>query len=152
MAITPAVLLVELIMSADRMVQSAQNAPTSEGEWPPAVVLGHVTQVDDQVWLARIAQMLQAQSSGATAPQFTWWEPDPVATFEQYQGYSLEQASAELMASRTKLVTYLRALEPAQWAAVGVHDTFGEVDVQALLIELLRHDEEHRASLVLTLD
>lgn len=152
MTISPAVLLVELIMSADRMVQSAQNAPKIEGEWPPAVVLGHVSQVDEQVWLPRVTHMLEAHDSGQSAPQFTWWEPDPTATYDTFKDMSLEQASAELMAGRTRLVTYLRGLEPNQWAAQGVHDTFGQIDVPALLIEALRHDEEHRASLVLTLD
>lgn len=152
MAISPAVLLVELIMSADRMVQSAQTAPTIQGEWPPAVVLGHVSQVDDQVWSPRISHMVAAYESGSPAPEFVWWEPDPLATLEKFAVFSLEQASAELMASRTRLVTNLRELSSQQWAATGIHDTFGELDISTLLIEVLRHDEEHRASLVLTLD
>lgn len=149
MAISPAVLLVELIMSADRMIQSAQKAPIVEGEWPPAVVLGHVTQVDEQVWMHRIDLMLEAQRNGSTPPAFSWWEPDPEETRATYADYSLEQVSAELMAGRTKLVTSLRGLSEEQWAATGMHDTFGQVDISALLIEVLRHDEEHRASFVL---
>jgi hypothetical protein len=148
MAISPAVLLVELIMSADRMVQSAQMARTIEGHWSPPVVLGHVTQVDEQVWLPRITQMIDCQEYGMSAPSFGWWEPDPEATRATYAGHSLEQASAELMACRTKFVTYLRGMTQGQWTATGVHDTFGELDIASLLIEVLRHDEEHRASLV----
>lgn len=152
MAISSSVLLVELIMSADRMIQSAQSAPVNEGEWSPAVVLGHVSQVDEQVWLPRVETMLLALAEGKPAPAFSWWEPDPIQTEATFAGYSLEDASAALMAGRTRLVTYLRGLTAEQWAAPGVHDTFGEMDISDLLIEILRHDEEHRASFVLTID
>ncbi|MEY3605980.1 MAG: hypothetical protein RL289_160, partial [Actinomycetota bacterium] len=43
----PAVLMVELVMSIDRMIQSAQSAAETQrhlvipGEWPAQVVLGH---------------------------------------------------------------------------------------------------------------
>jgi hypothetical protein len=62
----PAVLMVELVMSIDRMIQSAQAAQEKQrhlvipGEWPAQVVLGHVSQVDEQVWMQRIAQMCSA--------------------------------------------------------------------------------------------
>ena len=60
----PAVLMAELVMSIDRMIQSAQTAAETRshleipGEWPAQVVLGHVSQVDEQVWIPRIVQML----------------------------------------------------------------------------------------------
>lgn len=152
MAITPAVLLVELIMSADRLIQSAHDAPTLEGEWPPSVVLGHVTQVDEQVWMHRIEAMLAAQRDNSAPPTFSWWEPDPQETRSAYSDYSLDRAGAELMASRTKMVTFLRGLTTQEWASLGRHETFGELDISTLLLEVLRHDEEHRASFVLGTD
>lgn len=152
MAISSSVLLVELIMSADRMIQSAQKAQAIDGEWSPAVILGHVSQVDEQVWMPRIESMIDALAQGAAAPAFSWWEPDPKATEEKFAEFSLEDSSAELMAGRTRLVTFLRGFTPEQWAATGIHDTFGELDISGLLIEILRHDEEHRASLVLSVD
>ncbi len=149
MAISPSILLVELIMSADRLVQSSQSAASIEGQWTPSVVLGHLSQVDEQVWGVRIDQMVDALEAGSNPPAFTWWEPDPVETENRYSSYTLEAASAELMAGRTRLLTRLRALTEAQWQATGVHDVFGELDISTLLIEVLRHDEEHRATLVL---
>ena len=86
MANPPAVLMVELVMSIDRMIQSAQTAQEKQshlvipGEWPAQVVLGHVSQVDEQVWMPRIAQMCQALEAGEKPPSFTWWEPDANAT------------------------------------------------------------------------
>jgi hypothetical protein len=148
MAIKQSVLLAELVMSIQRLMDNAEKAPTIEGEWPPAVVLGHLVQVDEQVWLARLNQMVSAQSAGEPAPLFAWWEPDPQKTLDMFKNSTVAEVSAELIATRTKLVQRLRELSEEQWAAIGEHSTFGVIDVTALLIELLRHDEEHRESLL----
>ena len=141
--------MAELVMSIQRLMDCAEKAEPIDGEWPPAVILGHLVQVDEQVWLERINLMVDAKNAGNAAPEFAWWEPDPEKTFEVYKDHSVESASAELITSRTKLLTRLRELSESDWEATGVHSTFGVIDISALLIELLRHDEEHRGSLVL---
>ena len=141
-------------MSIDRMIQSAQSAAESQshlpipGEWPAQVVLGHVSQVDEQVWIPRIALMCQAQADGAEPPSFPWWEPDASATFERFHGMSLEQASAAAMSARTQLLSAIKELTAEQWSARAQHEAFGEIDIAGLIIQILTHDEEHRASLV----
>lgn len=150
----PAVLMVELVMSIDRMIQTANSAHVSQshlvipGEWPAQVVLGHVSQVDEQVWIPRIAQMCQAQTEGLEAPSFPWWEPDPEATFQRFNEMSLSEASAVAMSARTQLLSVVKDLAPEQWKATALHDAFGEIDVSGLIIQILTHDEEHRASLI----
>lgn len=150
----PAVLMVELVMSIDRMIQSAQVAQKTQshlaipGEWPAQVVLGHVSQVDEQVWIPRIAQMCEAQATGANPPSFDWWEPDAKATFEQFHEMSLEQASAVAMSARTQLLSAAKDLTPEQWHASAKHEAFGVIDISGLIIQILTHDEEHRASLI----
>lgn len=149
MAIRQPVLMAELVMSIQRLMEAAEKAIAVEGEWPPAVVLGHLVQVDDEVWLDRINQMVGAADAGVSAPEFEWWEPDPEVTFETYKNSAVESVSADLIASRTRILTRLRDLSELQWEATGIHSTHGVMDISALLMELLRHDEEHRASLVL---
>jgi len=150
----PAVLMVELVMSIDRMIQSAQTAAQTQshlvipGQWPAQVVLGHVWQVDEQVWIPRIAQMCQAQADGAKPPSFAWWEPDADATFERFNETSLEQACAIAMSGRTQLLSAIKDLTPEQWTATAAHEAFGHIDVAGLIIQILTHDEEHRASLI----
>lgn len=150
----PAVLMVELVMSIDRMIQSAQSAKQAQshlqdpGEWPAQVVLGHVSQVDEQVWAPRIVQMCQALEDGAQPPSFPWWEPDADATFERFSEMTLEEASAQAMSARTALLTLVKDLTPEQWGASAVHEAFGTIDIAGLIIQILTHDEEHRASLV----
>lgn len=150
----PAVLMVELVMSIDRMIQSAQNAEkkqshlTIPGEWPAQVVLGHVSQVDEQVWIPRIAQMCSALAAGDEPPSFDWWEPDASATLDRFKEMSLSEASALAMAARTQLLSVVKELTPEQWSATAEHEAFGHIDVSGLIIQILTHDEEHRASLV----
>jgi hypothetical protein len=150
----PAVLMVELVMSIDRMIQSAQTAQATQshlpipGEWPAQVVLGHVSQVDEQVWIPRIVQMCQAQATDAGPPNFAWWEPDPQATFLSFHEMSLSEASAAAMSARTQLLSIVKDLTPEQWSATAQHEAFGHIDIAGLIIQILTHDEEHRASLV----
>ena len=148
MALSEKVLLVELLMSIDRMIESAKKAKVVPGEWTPATVLGHISQVDEQVWLARVQLMVDTQNSDGSEPQFAWWEPDPVETANKFANYTTEQAAAEAMQARTKLISYLKGLTAKQWDARATHKTFGSMDVRELMFQTLTHDEEHRESFV----
>lgn len=150
----PAVLMVELIMSIDRMINSAQIANKTQshlltpGEWPAQVVLGHVSQVDEQVWIPRIGQMCDAHGNGEEAPSFAWWEPNPEETYTKFHQMSLDAAGALAMSNRTHLLSTVRDLTINQWSATAQHEAFGLIDVAGLIIQILTHDEEHRASLL----
>lgn len=150
----PAVLMVELVMSIDRMIQSAESAKLAQshmsipGEWPAQVVLGHVSQVDEQVWAPRIDQMCRALAEGTQPPAFSWWEPDADATFVRFSEMTLEETSAQAMSARTALLSVVKDLTPEQWGATAIHEAFGTIDIAGLIIQILTHDEEHRASLV----
>jgi hypothetical protein len=154
MANPPAVLMVELVMSIDRMIQSAQTAQEKQthlvipGEWPAQVVLGHVSQVDEQVWMPRIAKMCTAFAAGDEPPSFDWWEPDATATYERFKDMSLSEAAALAMSVRTQLLSVVKELTPELWTATAEHEAFGHIDIAGLIIQILTHDEEHRASLV----
>ncbi len=43
----------------------------------------------------------------------------------------------------------MRDLSDDDWGARADHDTFGPMDVEGLMLQVLAHDEEHRASLLL---
>jgi hypothetical protein len=147
MPIPRSVLMVELLMSADRVIDAARTTePADDAEsWPPATIIGHLSQVDEQVWLPRLELMV----TSVDVPAFTWWEPDPAATRVAFATTSIDEAGARLLASRTGLLHRLRELDDASWAAAARHDVFGVLDVEGLMIQVLGHDEEHRASLVL---
>ncbi|HET7902063.1 MAG TPA: DinB family protein [Candidatus Nanopelagicales bacterium] len=149
MANPPSVLYVELVMSIDRIGDAARESEPIEGEWPPAVVVAHLGDVDEQVWHARIDAMVDAFESGAATPEFANWEPDPVATYDRYRDWSVDDAVARAMAARIAFVTRLRDLSPEQFAGIrGQHEVFGTMDTHAVVMAVLTHDEEHRASLL----
>jgi hypothetical protein len=149
MAIPRATLMVELLMSADRIITAAQAAPlpADPAAWSPPTVVGHLAIVDEQVWLPRLQVMASARLDGP--PAFTWWEPDPVATQAEFAQSSVDDAAARLLAARTSLLHSLRGLDDRGWASIATHDAFGLLDVEGLMLQVLGHDEEHRASLVL---
>jgi hypothetical protein len=50
-------------------------------------------------------------------------------------------------ATRARIVEHLDALDAAGWAQTGVHETYGRLDVAALMRRALDHDEEHLETL-----
>lgn len=152
MAIPRPVLMVELLMSADRVITAAEGvaipADPDVDWWSPAVVMGHLSQVDLEVWLPRLELMVQTRAGSARA-SFTWWEPDAEATRRAFGDLSTDDAAARLLASRTSLLLRVRDLSEDDWSALADHDTFGPMDVEGLMLQVLAHDEEHRASLLL---
>ena len=148
MAISRSVLMVELLMSVDRVIESARTSSpsTDPEEWPPATVVGHLSLVDEQVWLPRLDLMV----TSSEVPSFTWWEPDADETRKAFASVSLDEAAARLLASRTTILHRLRGLDDDGWASTGLHSVFGEMDVEGLMLQAMAHDEEHRASLVLS--
>lgn len=149
MANPASVLMVELLMSADRLITAAQAAPTpaDTSTWAPAVIVGHLSRVDTEVWLPRIDEMVSARSSGSR-PQWAWWEPDADVTTRAFAEIGVDEAGARLLASRTALLHRLRELSPDDWTAEAEHEDFGVIDVHGLIMQVLVHDEEHRASLL----
>jgi hypothetical protein len=146
-AIPHSVLVVELLMSADRVITAAQSAagPRDPAGWPPSVIVGHLSQVDELVWIPRIDVMVDAR--GESTPELEWWEPDPEATRAAFAQASVDEAAARLLAVRTTMVHRLRELTDEEWAATARHAIFGVIDVEGLLIQVLSHDEDHRGSL-----
>jgi hypothetical protein len=60
----------------------------------------------------------------------------------------VDHVAAVALSNRKNLVCAIKNLTPDQWAATAKHDTFGVIDVSGLIIEILTHDEEHRAGLI----
>jgi hypothetical protein len=143
--------LTALIDSANEICDVAEKSGRSDqfngSEWTPAIILGHLVDVDKEVWMARFQLMQQAQASGASIPQLQWWEPDPVVTAEKYSTQSFVEARAKLIASRKNMIDYLTDLSAHERAASAEHRTFGLISIESMLQVILNHDKEHQASL-----
>jgi hypothetical protein len=98
--------------------------------------------------MPRIAKMCTALAAGDEPPSFDWWEPDANATYDRFKDMSLSEAAALAMSVRTQLLSVVKELTPELWTATAEHEAFGHIDIAGLIIQILTHDEEHRASLV----
>jgi len=150
--ISAGVLLVELIMSADRLITASEvaEAPATPDEWNSATILGHLLQVDEEVWIHRLEKLL-APDYVERYPQglsFPWWEPDPVTTVNRFAHLDRASVAADFLAMRTSLLMLLRGATPEVWNLPWRHESRGELTLSDLILWILEHDEEHRASLL----
>lgn len=137
----------ELIDSANHLVQVASSSVFNGSGWSPIVILGHVSDVDEQVWLVRINLMVQKFRANEPGPTFAWWEPDPHATQLKYEDYSLDEVIESLLSTRSAIVSTLNSLDLEDWNATASHATFGLLTVIGMVNQILMHDKEHLASL-----
>ena len=128
----------------DAAVRAADGRPVPAGEWTPALVVRHLIAVEGEVWRARLASLVVGGE-----PHWSWVEPGPVTAFPDATIDDVLEVFAQL---RAGTVGYLRVfdLDEGGWERVGVHDTYGRLDVAGLLQLAIGHDEEHLASLVAT--
>lgn len=140
-------ILTELMVSATHLAETASESSRSDEDWTPTTILGHVSDVDEQVWHARIHLMVNALHKGLPMPSLMWWEPDAQATELKYRNYSLEKAIARLFSTRAAITETLSNLSDEEWQASALHDTFGTLTVMLLPEKILLHDEEHLESL-----
>ncbi len=139
--------IVALIESAESICSDAEQSQWNGEGWSPSIILGHIVDVDTEVWMARFEMMRDAMNKNASIPQLSWWEPDARATAEKYSLHSLEEAKMQLRASRKAMEIYLLSLSIQERSARAEHKSFGTITIESMLQVILDHDQEHRASL-----
>ena len=135
-----------LTESTNRITKSATQCIFSGEGWAPAITIGHISDVDTQVWMARFELMVNALRTGQAPPALAWWEPDGETTAATYADYSLDESLALLQKSRTSMAVFLKSLTEAEREAPAIHKTFGTITIESMLQVILNHDEEHRAT------
>lgn len=113
-----------------------QPAP---GEWSAREVLLHLVAVEGAVWHARLDALATERF-----PHWPWTEP---GLWSGPGSATFEGASSAFAAQRAETIKRLDALDEAGWARRGRHDTYGVLDVAALLRVALDHDAEHLAQI-----
>lgn len=111
------------------------------------MILGHLSEVDEQVWFTRLKLMVQTFQDKGASPAFVWWEPDSGKTEFLYAHSTMEDVVRRFLSTRQVIISFLQKLDPDDWQATAIHATFGRMDLSGLLGQLLIHDEEHRASM-----
>jgi hypothetical protein len=119
--------------------RSAPQEPPVPGEWGPIEIVRHLIAVEEEVWHGRLG-LLQAEEH----PRWRWVEP---GQWLGSPGSGLEDILARHARVRAETLAILDALGPDGSARTGTHDTFGLLDVAALMTVAADHDDEHLASL-----
>ena len=133
--------------STQSLCQSASECDFKGEGWAPAITLGHIVDVDTEVWMARFELMVIALRSNQSPPQLASWEPDGEKTAEKYVSYTLAQSIELLKESRSLMLNYLKSLSIDERQASAIHMSFGNITIESMLAVNLNHDEEHRATL-----
>lgn len=123
-----------------RTVAAADDAAGAPppGEWTARENVAHLVAVERAVWHARL-DGLAALAPGEEA-SWSWIEPGPV---DEPDATTLESALALFARERAATLARLDALDEAGWARIGVHATYGRLDVAGLLDLAADHDDEH---------
>ncbi len=118
---------------------AAEGRPVPDGEWSVGEILRHLIAVDGEVFGRRLGDLREQDH-----PRWSWVEP-------RFDDGPADRPLSVLIATfgdrRRALVASVTALRPADWARSGTHDTFGLLDVAALLRVAIDHDDEHLASI-----
>jgi hypothetical protein len=88
--------LTQLMDSASLLAAMASESSRSDEGWTPATILGHVSDVDEQVWHARIHLTIDAFHEDLPMPSLIWWEPDAEAIELKNRDFSLGPSIALL--------------------------------------------------------
>ncbi len=139
--------LTALTDSTESLCSRAINATFNGEGWTPAIILGHIVDVDTEVWMVRFEMMVVALRSAQVTPAFAWWEPDGAQTAEKYATFALDDSTALLKQSRKELISFLKSLSVSDRSASAMHKAFGPITIESMLQVILDHDEEHRASI-----
>ena len=139
--------LIAIAESTESLCVQAEGTSFKGEGWTPAIILGHIVDVDQEVWMARFSMMHAALHGGQAPPQLAWWEPDGEQTAEKYAALSVADSIALLRTSRNEMSIFLQSLSVEDRSASAMHKTFGTITIESMLQTILNHDEEHRASL-----
>ncbi|CAB4924042.1 MAG: hypothetical protein F2830_04635 [Actinobacteria bacterium] len=139
--------LLDLMDSARSICDQSDQSRWNGEDWSPAIILGHLVDVDKQVWMVRFELMRSAMHSGATIPQLVWWEPDGVETALKYANSTLAEVKASFLSSREHMLSYLSLLSASEILAPALHQVFGEITIESMLQIILNHDREHSETL-----
>ena len=115
------------------------TAPSILGEWSAREVTLHLAAVDEVVWQPRLDALIAEDF-----PHWPWVEP---GLWSGPGEATFDGAFAAFSRLRAGTIARVDALDDEGWARRGLHATYGELDVAALLRIELDHDEEHLAQI-----
>jgi hypothetical protein len=118
--------------------------PMSGERWDGGQVWAHLAEVIPY-WIRQAGPVIDGQPSGAPVPfGRTKSDPERIGAIERDRHEAVSSLWASTDDDIALLRTFLSALEPDQWLAVGMHPTRGPMTVTEITEEfLVGHLEQH---------
>jgi hypothetical protein len=138
-------LLGRLAAGPPRIADAAQRAAVREAAaapregWTARQVVAHLALVEQVVFHARLDQL-----AAGRVPRWPWTEP---GTSDAPALATLEAVTEAFAARRAETLARVGQLDEPGWRRVGIHATYGRLDVAGLLGVIADHDDEHRLDL-----
>ena len=114
------------------------------GEWSAIENVGHLIDID-VLWLARIRQMLAAET-----PTMAAINVDQSVLQHNYQHKQLVSLLHTHAENRAELIAFLRTLKPMHMERVGIHPTRGPLTVAQSIGVIVWHDGAHTEQIAKT--
>jgi predicted ester cyclase len=138
--------LIERLADGPRRVREAIRSsgarPAHLDAWSTAATVGHLWQVERQIWQAGLQQLADNRN-----PFWESWEPDFVDLESEFGATDLNVLLDAFDFLRAQTCRYLEELPNFEWSRRGTHQEDGELDVAGLMQKAIEHDQEHLASL-----
>jgi hypothetical protein len=131
--------LIDELTSSQQLVVAmmriaADDGSARVGAWTVRDIAGHLATTERECFEPRIHAMAAAEH-----PRFEFYTNDD----RDFSGIQLETALEEWIATRSRLLGFVRRLTPSERARTGVHERYGEISVDRYLQIALDHDREH---------
>jgi hypothetical protein len=131
--------LIDELTSSQRLVVAMMRITAGDdaarvGAWSMRDIAGHLATTERECFEPRIKAMASGEH-----PHFDFYSDDE----RDFSEMQLEQALEEWIATRSRLLDFVRRLTPSELARTGLHDRFGEISVDRYLEIALEHDRAH---------
>lgn len=125
-----------LVVTMMRIAADDQSARI--GAWSLRDVAGHLAASERECFDPRIRAIAAGER-----PEFDFYTNDE----RDFGALELENALDDWVATRERLLEFVRGLSDEELARVGVHQRYGEISVGRYLEIALDHDREHLSGL-----
>ena len=135
--------LIDQLASSQQLVIAmlriaAEDSSARVGAWSLRDVAAHLAATERECFEPRIRAMAAGEH-----PRFDYYDNDDT----DFSGHHLEAAVEDWIATRGRLLDFVRGLTDEERQRTGVHDRFGELTVDRYLEIALEHDRNHLAGL-----
>jgi hypothetical protein len=129
-------------LRADLAQVDSKFRPEDGSKWSLKELLGHLIDVDREIWGPRIERMLAEEH-----PYFDSIDQDELVKKNRWNELDIAEITAQLMRVRWNYAVLVNGLNDNELARTGSHYSRGSMTVADVLRTLVEHDTQHLAEI-----